>query len=59
MFAYVVDGGGMGMNDLAVTWIQDPWQPFEELQGWCETQFTDVPLFPLEAGNLVVRAPAG
>ena len=44
------------MEDLAVTWVQDPWQSFEELQGWCESRFTDVPLFELDSGNFTVRA---
>jgi hypothetical protein len=55
-FFYLHDGGTPGTNDLAVTWIQDPGQPFEQLQGWCETQYTDVPLFEVESGNLVVRS---
>jgi hypothetical protein len=55
-FFYLHDGGTPGTDDLAVTWIQDPGQPFKQLQGWCETQYTDVPLFPLDGGNLVVRS---
>ena len=55
VFIYLIDGGSPGTDDLAVTWVQDPWQTFEELQGWCESRFTDVPLFELDGGNLTVR----
>ena len=56
VFIYLIDGGSPGTEDLAVTWVQDPDQSFDELQGWCESQFTDVPLFELDRGNLTVRA---
>ena len=56
VFIYLIDGGSPGTEDLAVTWVQDPDQSFEELQGWCESRFTDVPLFEVDSGNLTVRA---
>ena len=54
-FLYVHDGGSPGRDDLAVTWIQDPGQPFAELQGWCETKATHVERYPLDAGNVVIH----
>ena len=56
VFIYLIDAGSPGTEDLAVTWVQDPDQSFDELQGWCESRFTDVPLFELDSGNLTVRA---
>jgi hypothetical protein len=55
-FFYVIDGGSPGTDDLVVTWIQDPGQPFAQLQEWCETQYTDVPIFPLDGGNVVIHS---
>jgi hypothetical protein len=56
VFIYLIDGGSPGTEDLAVTWVQDPDQSFDDLQGWCESRFTDVPLFELDSGNLTVRS---
>lgn len=57
VFMHVHDGGGLGAaDDMATAWGQDPGQPFEELVEWCETQATEVPLFPIDSGSIVVRA---
>ena len=53
-FFYVIDGGASGEYDVVVTWGQDPWQPLEELIGWCQTKNTDFPLFAVEKGNVTV-----
>lgn len=55
-FFYLHDGGEPGTDDLAVTFVQDPGQPFEELQNWCETRYTGIGQYPLDSGNLVVHA---
>ena len=54
-FLYVHDGGSPGRGDLVVTWIQDPGQPFEELQGWCETQAAQLDRYPVDTGNVVIH----
>jgi hypothetical protein len=57
-FIYLRDEGSPGKNDQAVTFIQDVelGQPFEELQGWCEDQNTDVDRYALDSGNVVIHA---
>ena len=56
VFIYVHDGGRGGGDDQAITWIQDPGQPFEELQGWCESGATHVERSELDFGNLTIHA---
>ena len=56
VFIHVRDGGSPGRaDDLVTAWGQDPGQPFEELQGWCEGRATHVPLFALETGDVTVK----
>ena len=56
-FIHVVDGGAPGSAyDLVTAWFQDPGQPFEELQGWCEDRATHVPLFDVDTGNVTVKS---
>ena len=57
IFIYVIDGGAPGSAyDLVTAWGQDPGQPFEELQGWCEDRATHVPLFTVDTGNVTVKS---
>ena len=57
-FLYIHDEGSPGRDDLAVTWIQDPGQPFADLQGWCEAKATHVERYTLDSGNVVIhKAP--
>ena len=49
------DGGASG--DLAVTFLADPGMTFEgDILPMCEQQKDDLPLFPLDSGQLTVGA---
>jgi len=56
VFIHVHDGGNPGGgDDMAIAWCQDPGQPLDELLGWCETKSEDVPLFPMDRGDVTVK----
>lgn len=51
------DGGAPGAeHDEAVAFIGDPGQTLNELEAWCQQRNVGTDLFPLDEGNLVVRA---
>lgn len=57
VFIHVHDGGvAGGADDMAMAFGQDPGQPLDELIGWCQTRSTEPPLFPVEHGDVTVRA---
>ena len=56
VFIHVHDGGNPGGgDDMATAFGQDPGQPLDELLGWCETKSEDVPLFPMDRGDVTVK----
>lgn len=56
-FFRIHDGGAPGTeHDETVAFIGDPGQTLEELEAWCREQTTDISLFPIDEGNLVVHA---
>ena len=57
VFIHVHDGGvAGGAGDMATAFGQDPGQPLDELIGWCQTRSTEPPLFPVERGDVTVKA---
>jgi hypothetical protein len=53
---FVHDGGGVnGAGDTAVTWITDPGQTLETMQGWCRDRYTPAEPYPLDDGDIIVR----
>jgi len=53
-FLRVHDAGPGVDGDTAVTWGADPGQTLEEMEAWCRDKSTDVEMYPVEAGNLIV-----
>lgn len=54
-FFRIDDGGAPGVtHDAAVAWIADPGQQLDELEAWCTDRNSEIPLFELDSGNLIV-----
>jgi hypothetical protein len=57
-FLYVHDGGPGGDGDSAVLWMNDPGQTLATMEGWCTSRFIPAGPYPLDEGDVTVRAAA-
>jgi hypothetical protein len=54
---YVHDSGEAGGTaDTAVTWITDPGQTIETMEGWCAAKYIPAGPYELEEGDIIIRS---
>ena len=55
-YLHVRDGGPGGANDVALLWMNDQGQTLATMEGWCESRFDPAELYPLDDGDISIRA---